>query len=238
MRQADVVMARAAEIGGRFGDASTSTRRAVMRVSDSGIGIAPDLLPRVFDLFTQEQRSLDRAQGGIGVGLTLVRRLVELHGGRVDAYSEGISKGSTFVVRLPRAESRRTDEPPLAGAALLAPTRRILIVEDDADGREALRMQLMMSGYEVHEAHDGESGIELVQRVQPDVVLLDIGLPGVDGYEVARRLKRAPTCPRLIAVTGYGRPEDHQRAINAGFDLHLTKPLNYDDLQRALQGAP
>ncbi len=211
---------------------------SVLRVTDSGVGIAADLLPRVFDLFTQGQRSLDRAQGGLGIGLTLVRHLVELHGGRVDAYSAGASKGSMFVVRLPRAESRRTDEPPLAGAARLATIRRILIVEDDADGREALRMQLTMSGYEVYEAHDGESGIELVQRVQPDVVLLDIGLPGVDGYEVARRLRNAPACPRLIAVTGYGRAEDHQRAITAGFDLHLTKPLNYDDLHRALQSPP
>ncbi len=209
---------------------------AVMRITDSGIGIAADLLPRVFELFTQEQRSLDRAQGGIGVGLTLVRRLVELHGGRVDAYSEGLSKGSTFVVRLPRAESRRTDEPPLATGPSPTPPMRIVIVEDDADGREALRMQLVMSGYEVHEAIDGESGLELVRRLQPDVVLLDIGLPGLDGYEVARRLKSAQICPRLVAITGYGRPEDHERAMTAGFDQHLTKPVDYDELQRALEG--
>ena len=208
---------------------------AVMRITDSGIGIAPDLLPRVFDLFTQEQRSLDRAQGGIGVGLTLVRRLVELHGGRVDAYSEGVSKGSTFSVRLPRAESRRTEEPSLSPVVRPTPAMRILIVEDDADGREALRMQLVMSGYEVHEAIDGESGLELVQRLQPDVVLLDIGLPGLDGYEVARRLKSAQICPRLVAITGYGRPEDHERAMTAGFDQHLTKPVDYDELQRALE---
>ncbi len=151
---------------------------SILRVTDSGIGIAADLLPRVFDLFTQGQRSLDRAQGGLGIGLTLVRHLVELHGGRVDAYSAGASKGSMFVVRLPRAESRRTDEPSLPGVAGVTRIRRILIVEDDADGREALRMHLVMSGYEVHEAHDGESAIELVQGVQPDVVLLDIGLAG------------------------------------------------------------
>ncbi|MDQ3446721.1 MAG: MASE1 domain-containing protein [Pseudomonadota bacterium] len=210
---------------------------AVMRITDSGIGIAPDLLPRVFDLFTQEQRSLDRAQGGIGVGLTLVRRLVELHGGRVDAYSEGVSKGSTFSVRLPRAESRRTEEPSLSPVVRPTPAMRILIVEDDADGREALRMQLVMSGYEVHEAIDGESGLELVQRLQPDVVLLDIGLPGLDGYEVARRLKSAQICPRLVAITGYGRPEDHERAMTAGFDQHLTKPVDYDELQRALESS-
>lgn len=111
---------------------------------------------------------------------------------------------------------------------------RIVIVEDDADGREALRMQLVMSGYEVHEAIDGESGLELVQRLQPDVVLLDIGLPGLDGYEVARRLKSAQICPRLVAITGYGRPEDYERAMTAGFDRHLTKPVNYEELQRAL----
>lgn len=208
--------------------------QAVLRVTDSGIGIAPDLLPRVFDLFTQEQRSLDRAQGGIGVGLTLVRRLVELHGGRVDAHSPGISKGSTFVVRLPRADARQTDEPSLITKVDPKPAMRIVIVEDDADGREALRMQLVMSGYEVHEAIDGESGLELVQRLQPDVVLLDIGLPGLDGYEVARRLKRAQSCPRLVAITGYGRPEDQERAMTAGFDQHLTKPVDYQELQRAL----
>ena len=208
--------------------------QAVLRVTDSGIGIAPDLLPRVFDLFTQEQRSLDRAQGGIGVGLTLVRRLVELHGGRVDAHSPGISKGSTFVVRLPRADSRQADEPSLITKVGPKPAMRIVIVEDDADGREALRMQLVMSGYEVHEAIDGESGLELVQRLQPDVVLLDIGLPGLDGYEVARRLKRAQSCPRLVAITGYGRPEDQERAMTAGFDQHLTKPVDYQELQRAL----
>ncbi len=208
--------------------------QAVLRVQDSGIGIASDLLPRVFDLFTQGQRSLDRAQGGLGIGLTLVRRLVELHGGRVAAVSDGPSKGSTFIVRLPRAEPRRTDQSPPATIAPTPSAKRILIIEDDADGREALRMQLLMAGHEVHEAKDGESGIEISQRVRPDVVILDVGLPGLDGYEVARRLKRTQSCPRLVAVTGYGQPEDRQRARTAGFDKHLTKPVDPDELQRAL----
>ena len=208
--------------------------QAVLRVQDSGIGIASDLLPRVFDLFTQGQRSLDRAQGGLGIGLTLVRRLVELHGGRVAAASDGPSKGSTFIVRLPRAEPRRTDQSPPATIAPTPSAKRILIIEDDADGREALRMQLLMAGHEVHEAKDGESGIEISQRVRPDVVILDVGLPGLDGYEVARRLKRTQSCPRLVAVTGYGQPEDRQRARTAGFDKHLTKPVDPNELQRAL----
>ena len=198
------------------------------------MGIAPDLLPRVFDLFIQGQRSLDRAQGGLGIGLTLVRRLVELHGGRVAAMSDGPSKGSTFVVRLPRAEERQGDSTVLSAAVTPSARKRILIVEDDADGREALRMQLLMAGHEVHEAEDGKTGIEIVQRVQPDVVLLDIGLPGMDGYEVARRLKSQRNCPRLIAVTGYGRPEDKERAMAAGFDAHITKPVEPHELQRML----
>jgi len=209
---------------------------AVLRVQDSGMGIAPELLPRVFELFTQGQRSLDRAQGGLGIGLTLVRRLVELHGGRVDAHSEGLSKGSVFVVCLPRAEARRTDDvsPNAAIAASPLSRKRIVIIEDDTDGREALCMQLLLAGHEVHEAKDGQSGIEVVQRVRPDVVLLDIGLPGLDGYEVARRLKSGQDCPRLVAVTGYGRSEDKDRAATAGFDAHLTKPVEPDELHRTL----
>ena len=202
------------------------------------MGIAPELLPRVFELFTQGQRNLDRAQGGLGIGLALVRRLVELHGGRVAAYSEGPSKGSTFVVYLPRAEARRTDDvSPAAVAPSSVSRKRIVIIEDDADGREALCMQLLLAGHEVHEAKDGQSGIEVVQRVRPDVVLLDIGLPGLDGYEVARRLKSGQDCPRLVAVTGYGRAEDKDRAKTAGFDAHLTKPVTPDELHRMLYAA-
>jgi signal transduction histidine kinase/CheY-like chemotaxis protein len=211
---------------------------AVLRVQDSGMGIAPELLPRVFELFTQGQRSLDRAQGGLGIGLALVRRLVELHGGRVAAYSEGPSKGSAFVVCLPRADARRTDDVAAdAVAARPMSRKRIVIIEDDADGREALCMQLLMAGHEVHEAKDGKSGIEVVQRVRPDVVLLDIGLPGLDGYEVARRLKSRHDCPRLVAVTGYGRSEDKDRAKTAGFDAHLTKPVEPDELHRMLHAS-
>ena len=209
---------------------------AVLHVQDSGMGIAPDLLPRVFELFTQGQRSLDRAQGGLGIGLTLVRRLVELHGGRVAAYSEGPSRGSTFVVCLPRAEARRNDGvAPNDTATRTFSRKRIVIIEDDTDGREALRMQLLIAGHEVHEAKDGKSGIEIVLRVRPDIVLLDIGLPGLDGYEVARTLKGGHDCPRLVAVTGYGRSEDRARAMTAGFDAHLTKPVELAELHRMLE---
>lgn len=208
---------------------------AVLHVRDSGIGIAVELLPRVFDLFTQGPRSLDRAQGGLGIGLTLAHRLVLAHGGRIEAASEGPSKGCAFTVRLPRVES------PTAASDQLheirpanAPTKRILIIEDDPDGREALRMQLVTAGHDVYEAANGVEGIETAARVKPEIVLLDIGLPGVDGYQVAQRLKGAAGCPRLIAITGYGQPGDRERSIRAGIEQHLVKPVDAVELSRLL----
>ena len=208
---------------------------AVLHVRDSGIGIAAELLPRVFDLFTQGPRSLDRAQGGLGIGLTLAHRLVLAHGGRIEAASEGLSKGCAFTVRLPRVES------PVAATSqsheirsAKAPTKRILIIEDDPDGREALRMQLVTAGHDVYEAANGVEGIETAARVKPEIVLLDIGLPGVDGYQVAQRLKGADGCPRLIAITGYGQPGDRERSIRAGIEQHLVKPVDAVELSRLL----
>ena len=207
----------------------------MLRVRDDGVGIAADLLPHVFDLFTQGPRSLDRAQGGLGVGLTLAHRLVRAHGGRIIAESEGPSRGSTFTVFLPLAEVPAAKEtpahesPPSNGRP-----RRILIIEDDADGREALRMQLVIAGHDVYEAATGLEGIETAIRENPEFVLLDIGLPGMDGYEVAQQLKRADRGVRLIAITGYGQPQDRERALRAGIDVHLVKPVDAVELRRVL----
>ena len=200
---------------------------AAVIVRDTGIGIPAALLPRIFDLFMQGDHSLERSKGGLGIGLTLVRRLVELHGGMVAAASEGEGKGSTFTVRLPAIP---TPAPPrAAGAAAGATTpRRVLVVEDNEDSRLSLRELIRRLGHDVHEAADGVAGVESAVRLAPDLALIDIGLPGIDGYEVARRLREHPVGRRLrlVALTGYGLPEDRERAMAAGFDLHLVKPVD------------
>jgi len=208
---------------------------AVLSVRDTGVGIRPELLPRVFDLFVQADRSLERSAGGLGIGLTLVRQLAQLHGGTVEASSAGPGRGSTFTVRLPIiAGPPDTDD--TAGPAAAGPARRVLVIEDNDDAREMLRNVLVLLGHEVHEAHDGASGIEQARRVRPDAALIDIGLPGIDGYEVARRIRSELPGARLAAVTGYGQPEDRERALAAGFDEHLVKPVDPDQLQRVLAG--
>jgi PAS domain S-box-containing protein len=210
---------------------------AVLRVADSGEGIAPEFLPLVFDLFAQGEPSGARPAGGLGVGLTLVRRLVELHGGRVEATSPGPGKGSVFTVRLPALAGEPTrpmksEETPPVGSQ-----KRILIVEDDPDNREMMRILLESSGHEVHDAADGASGVELATRLEPEIVLIDIGLPGLDGYEVARRIRATrKDRPRLVALSGYGQPEDKQRAFEAGFDDHLVKPADPVRLATILAG--
>jgi signal transduction histidine kinase/CheY-like chemotaxis protein len=209
---------------------ATEGDEAVLRVSDTGAGIAPDMLPRVFDLFVQAAGPPDRSPGGLGVGLTLVRELVQLHGGAVSASSPGPRRGSTFVVRLPRA-----DAPSIVAEATAAPpavTKRVIvIVEDNADAREMLKVCLELAGHEVHETEDGPAGIEATRVHRPDVAIVDIGLPGVDGYEVARRIRAGTDhTTRLVALTGYGQPEDRRRALDAGFDAHLTKPVDPAEL--------
>lgn len=214
---------------------SREGREAVLRVEDTGTGIAPDLLPRVFDLFAQGDSGLDRSPGGLGIGLTLVRRLVEQHGGRVEAHSEGRGRGSTFVVRLPAIEPPRTPSRQATSVARHdAMRRRVLVVEDNRDAREMLRWLLELSGHEVYEADNGARGIEMAMRLRADVALVDIGLPGLDGYEVARRLKAQGHPARLIALTGYGQAEDRRRSEAAGFDAHLVKPVDADHLLRVL----
>jgi signal transduction histidine kinase/ActR/RegA family two-component response regulator len=203
----------------------------VLRVRDNGVGIAPDVLPHVFDLFAQADRTLDRAQGGLGIGLTVARQLVELHGGRIEASSEGPSRGAEFAVWLPAIPA--VLRPADATAATPRAGKRVLVVEDNFDAAESLKMVLELSGHDVRVVHDGIAALAAVDDQMPEIMLVDIGLPGMDGYEVARRLRQLPAVRRffLIALTGYGREEDRQRALEAGFDHHFTKPVNVDSLE-------
>jgi signal transduction histidine kinase len=208
----------------------------VLTVRDSGVGIAPDLLPHVFDVFVQGSISIDRSQGGLGIGLSLVRRLVELHGGSVSASSAGTGSGSSFQIRLPRTEPVLAhDSPERIAAPAAKPT--VLLIEDNDDGREMMATMLASYGYPVLQAGDGLEGVRIATAHVPDVALVDIGLPGIDGYEVARRLRaEAGTRDiRLIALTGYGLAEDQRRVLEAGFDLHLVKPVELAALMAQLE---
>jgi signal transduction histidine kinase/ActR/RegA family two-component response regulator len=212
---------------------------AVLAVRDDGIGIHSEMVPKVFDLFVQAAPTIDRARGGLGLGLSLVKSLVERHGGEVGAHSAGCGQGSCFEVRLPllpAAESpRQAAEVAVAGSQGLS----VLVVEDNADARATMQLLLQTWGYNVDTAADGREGLEKVLAEQPDVAIVDIGLPKIDGYEVARqvRARMDGNSPRLIALTGYGQPEDRKRALEAGFDHHLAKPVKADDLSRLLQTA-
>ena len=214
--------------------------QAVVRVRDDGVGMTADLVPHVFDIFVQGDRSLERAEGGLGIGLTLVDRLVALHGGNVSARSAGPGLGSEFVVRLPMAEPRRVEPPGDAAPASAerVPVRRlrVLVVDDNRDAVESMALLLGLWGHEVTTATEGAAALDLALRLQPDVVLLDIGLPGMDGYEVARRIRANEAMSKtiLVAMTGYGQAEDRQSARDAGFALHLVKPVEPAALQRAL----
>ena len=219
--------AKYTDTGGRIViTAEADANDVVFRVQDTGVGIRREMLARIFDLFTQADRTLDRSQGGLGVGLTIVQRLVQLHGGTVEALSEGPQLGAEFIVRLPRAieearPTQRADEA-AAGPALAS----ILVVDDYADSADALASLLRVDGHAVYVCHDGEAAVEIARRMRPDVILLDIGLPGMNGFEVAKALRsRAETrqC-RLVALSGYGQPADLQQSRNAGFDHHLVKP--------------
>jgi PAS domain S-box-containing protein len=207
---------------------------ALLCVKDEGIGIEPDMLPKIFDLFVQGASSLDRAGGGLGIGLSLVKTLAELHGGSVEAESEGPGKGSCFSVRLPRVEPAGSDEAPPEVPDRSTPSR-ILLVEDNDDAREMLGAILRLQGHEVHEAADGAQALEVAARVEPEVMLVDIGLPVFDGYEVARRIRRMQRQPRLlVALTGYGQPEDRRACMAAGFDGHVVKPIDLAQLTRLI----
>jgi PAS domain S-box-containing protein len=209
----------------------------VLRVRDTGIGIAPELLPRIFDLFTQAERSLDRSQGGLGIGLALVQRLVEMHKGKVEVHSS-LGQGSEFVVRLPLALTPAPQSPAVAEETGEPPSRplRVLVVDDNVDAAETLGMLLQESGHDVRTAFDGPTALEVALEYRPEVVLLDIGLPGLDGFEVAKRLRQQPALGSvvLVAMTGYGQDSDRQRSLDAGFDHHLSKPADFGKVQDIL----
>jgi CheY-like chemotaxis protein len=218
--------------------AESSNGEVAVRVRDTGAGLAPELLPHVFDLFVQGDGSLDRARGGLGIGLTIVRQLVELHGGRVAAWSGGIGKGSEFTIDLPLA--RPVAEPdararPAADDHAGRPLR-ILVVEDNEDTAESLTTILEVWGHEVRVALDGLAALDIAGKWEPEVVLSDLGLPGMDGYALARRLRQIPTLGRtvLIALSGYGRDQDRRQAFDAGFDHHLVKPPDLEGLAALL----
>ncbi len=221
---------------------------AVLQVVDTGIGISPQMLPRIFDLFAQVDQTLDRTRGGLGIGLTLVRNLVEMHQGTITAESAGPGRGSTFTVHFPLADAADLLSP-VAGSPAAAPagaegenplapatTRRVLVIEDQEDARETLCDLLELWGFEVVAANSGLDGLEQVRGFRPDVALIDIGLPGLSGYEVARAVRAEPefSPTRLIALTGYGQEEDRRRAQQAGFDEHLTKPVDPEVLRPLL----
>ena len=210
---------------------------AVLTVEDTGVGIHEDILPLIFDLFVQGSHTLARSDGGLGLGLTIVRRLVELHGGTVSASSAGPNRGSKFVVRLPRIAEAAVASPPLAVELPTSRVRHILIIEDNADFREGLRLLLESWGHRVAEAASGAEGLEVVRLARPEVVLVDLGLPGIDGYAVARAVRSAPggEAILLVAITGYGRPSDRRRVEEAGFDAHLTKPVSPQELAATLR---
>jgi len=211
----------------------------VLRVRDTGIGIAPEMLRPVFDLFVKADQSRARSEGGLGVGLTLARTAIELHGGTIIAQSEGPGRGSEFVVRLPVGAPVGPPEPD-DGQRVAIEARQILLVEDDDNVREALRRILTLDGHRVEVARDGPEGVELALAAAPEVAFIDIGLPGIDGYEVGRRI-RAGLGSRvlLVALTAHGLEEDRRRSTEAGFDAHLVKPASYEDLTRTLaRGRP
>jgi CheY-like chemotaxis protein len=209
----------------------------VLRVRDTGVGIAPELLPHIFDLFTQAERSLARSQGGLGIGLALAKRLTELHGGNVAAYSV-LGQGSEFVVRLPVAPTDAPQPPSPVTETSQQTTRplRILVVDDNLDAAEALAMLLKETGHDVRTAHDGPAALDAALDLRPNVVLLDIGLPGMDGYEVSRKMRQQPELENvvLVAVTGYGQEADRERSQAAGFDHHLVKPADIKNVQKIL----
>jgi signal transduction histidine kinase/ActR/RegA family two-component response regulator len=211
----------------------------VVEIADNGSGIAPELLPMVFDLFVQGERTLDRSQGGLGIGLALVRRLVEMHGGCIAVRSRGAGQGTTVELRLPRGDPQALS-PPVATVAERPVPRRVLVVDDNVDAADSLALVLRTDGHVVESVHEPRVALRRASEFRPDVVLLDIGLPELDGYEVARRLRRQPgtEAVHLVALTGYGQAEDRLRSEAAGFDDHLVKPVDFAALAHLIAVGP
>jgi CheY-like chemotaxis protein/two-component sensor histidine kinase len=211
----------------------------VVSVKDDGIGIRPDLLPRVFDIFTQVDSRLERARGGLGLGLALVKRLVEMHGGSVEAFSQGLGRGSEFSVRLPAlaAGSESLYEPAQREIGPTPVRKRILIVDDLRDSAESLELLLRLAGHETRIAFDGVEAVEVADAFRPDVVLLDLGMPRLDGFEACRRIRAQPWANGVlfVAVTGWGQDTERQRSREAGFDAHLVKPVDFEELDELLR---
>ena len=214
---------------------------AVIRVKDTGIGIASDMLPRIFDMFTQSGMSLERAQGGLGVGLTLVERLVKLHGGTVTAYSAGVGQGSQFTIKLPIAQVQRSGAPESRDDVLQPAAQhcRVLVVDDNVDSVDSLAMLLRLMGHDVATASDGLSALARADEFRPNVAILDIGLPKVNGYDLAKQIRERPWAKDvvLVALTGWGQEQHRRRSVEAGFNHHLTKPVEFDVLQQILADA-
>jgi CheY-like chemotaxis protein len=215
-------------------------REVTVSVTDNGIGIPQEMLPKVFDMFVQVDKSLERAQGGLGIGLSLVKRLVGLHGGSVEGHSKGLGAGSKFVVRLPAKEDSAVLQTG-GGSEALSPSRpkvrRILIADDNEDAAVSLAMILSMLGHETRTARNGIEALEIVEQFHPDVVLLDIGMPKLNGYETARQLRQKPGGAQLllVALTGWGQETDRLRSTEAGFDSHLIKPVDVAHIQSLLE---
>jgi CheY-like chemotaxis protein len=224
--------------GGRIEVRARRDARGIMvSVKDNGVGMEPDMLRAAFELFRQGRQGLDRPEGGLGIGLTLVRRLVALHGGTVEALSAGPGKGSEFVVRLPAAGAGAGAKKSIAPPARPRRALRVLVVDDNQDAANALRLLLEGDGHEVKLAGDGVSGLALAREYKPDYLLLDIGLPRLSGYDIAASLRADPAMKdtTIVAVTGYGQVHDRSRTAAVGFDHHLTKPVEYAALQQLLQ---
>ncbi len=214
----------------------------VVTVRDSGAGIPSGMLPKIFEMFTQLDQTLERSQGGLGIGLTLAQRLVKMHGGSVQAFSEGLGKGSTFVVRLPVLSKKPESlwQAPVAGKAVPQISHRILVVDDNHDAANALAALLRQAGNETHLAFDGAEGVEVAASFRPDVILMDIGMPKLNGYDAARQIREQPWGKGmgLVALTGWGQDEDRKKSADAGFDAHLVKPVDYAELTKLLAGLP
>jgi CheY-like chemotaxis protein len=208
---------------------------AVVSIQDDGIGILPEMLPRIFDLFVQGPRAIDRREGGLGLGLAVAKNLVALHGGSISAQSRGADCGSEFAVRLPLLRDSQPALPPPQSARVAGRRRRILVVDDNVDAATVLVETLVMMGHEVAVAHDGAGALEVQGSFAADIGVLDLGLPVMDGYELAVKLRRATPKPlRLIALTGYGQEQDRERSTQAGFDAHLVKPVEIDYLDEVI----